>query len=98
MEKLTVVSSVFGKQFSNNQANSRSAIVLLTSAIFASTALLANLRREGASRTIGNSSLAGAQKDFLSRSVVATVAQRRFLRKIRRGFIFAVAFKVKMRV
>src|ERR1035437_10392433 len=40
--KFTVVSSVLGKQFSNNQANSGSAIAFLTVAIVSSTALLVN--------------------------------------------------------
>jgi hypothetical protein len=42
--KVTVVSSVFGKQFSNSQASSGSAIALFTSKIFASTAWLMNFR------------------------------------------------------
>src|SRR4030095_6582598 len=54
--KVTVVSSVLGKQFSNSQASSGSAIPFFTSTIFASTASLRNFRCPAAGRLFGNSS------------------------------------------
>jgi hypothetical protein len=81
--KRTVVSSVFGKQFSNSQASSGSATSRRTAAIADSTASLRNRRSPTGGRRVGRSGAPAARREpGASAEAAARAAVRRAWRRV----------------